>query len=281
MGVFSIYDLEPELPSLNILDVGAAFDDPRFPPPYATLVAAKRARVTGFEPSPLSCARLTQTFGPPHQFLPMFLGTGGPAKFHLTQQTDCSSLLRPNIPVLELFNHLAEALTVVDVTDVETVRLDDIPEIGDIDYFKIDVQGAELDIFRSADRALGTAVAIQAEVEFIELYENQPLFADIDSHLRSRGFWFHTFVGMMSLSVKPITAGAPDMGLNQRLYADAVYVRHPSQLGSVSSDKLRKLAVVLHDLYRSYDLAHFYLNAADARDGGTLGQRYLERLTQP
>ena len=39
-------------------------------------------------------------------------------------------------------------------------------------------------------------------------------------------------------------------------------------------------AVVVHDLFRSFDLAFRWLGAADARDGGNLGARYLSRLTQ-
>jgi len=35
-------------------------------------------------------------------------------------------------------------------------------------------------------------VLIQTEVEFVELYKGQPMFADVDIFLRASGFQFHT-----------------------------------------------------------------------------------------
>ena len=46
---------------------------------------------------------------------------------------------------------------------VETRRLDDIEEIGDIDYIKIDVQGAEVDVFRGAPKTLAKTTLIQTD----------------------------------------------------------------------------------------------------------------------
>jgi hypothetical protein len=80
--------------------------------------------------------------------------------------------------------------------------------------------------------------------------------------------------------MKPIRVGIPDAGLNQRLWADAVYTRAPLGFAALPVDKLRKLAVVLHDIYHSYDLAYLSLAAADRRDGGSLAQRYFNQLAQ-
>ncbi|MFY7697106.1 MAG: hypothetical protein ACOVQK_12230 [Cyanobium sp.] len=38
---------------------------------------------------------------------------------------------------------------------------------------------------QNATTVLATASVIQCEVEFVELYKGQPLFADVDSFLRS------------------------------------------------------------------------------------------------
>ena len=279
MAMFSLYDLEPSLPSINVLNVGAA-ENAQFPPPYAGLVAAGHARVIGFEPDLAACTDLSMKYGPPHRFFPLFVGGGGPATFHRTIRPDTGSLYPPNMPVLSLFNYLAENMAALGTVDVRTVRIDDIDEIGDVDHIAIDVQGGELGVFNGAENALAAAVSIQTEVMFIELYKGQPLFADIDTYLRQRGFWFHTFVDMNSLTMKPLQVGAVDFGLNQRLWSDAVYIRSPVQLDTLSTDKLRKLAVLSHDVYRSYDLAHLYLAAADARDGGTLARRYFAQLAQ-
>src|SRR5260221_13691171 len=124
MSAFSLYDIAPTLPPIQVLDVGA-LDDPGVPAVYAGLVAAGHARVVGFEPDLQGCIKLNQKFGAPHQFYPLFAGAGGPAKFHQTSLTDAGSLYPPNTPLLELFNDLGELLSVVQVHDVDTKRIDD------------------------------------------------------------------------------------------------------------------------------------------------------------
>ncbi len=57
-----------------------------------------------------------------------------------------------------------------------------------VDFIKLDTQGAELDIFRGAERTLKSVRMLEVEVEFNELYTGQPLFGDVDRHLRERGF---------------------------------------------------------------------------------------------
>lgn len=88
---------------------------------------------------------------------------------------------------MRTIENLAEVVTPVAVHPVDTTRLDDIAEIGDIDLIKIDVQGSELAVFKNASLALSSALLIQTKVEFVELYRGQPMFADVDSFLRASG----------------------------------------------------------------------------------------------
>jgi protein O-GlcNAc transferase len=279
MTMFSLYELLPRLSPLRVLDIGAR-DDPEHPPRHAELVDAGTARVIGFQPNEAECAALNRKYGPPHQFLPQVVGRGGPATFHRTNWSGTSSLYRPNTPLIELFTGLADYMTVLQLIPVDTTRLDDVPAAAAVDYIKIDAQGAELDVFGGARSAVGTALMIQTAVSFVELHQGQPLFAEVDAWLRQRGFWFHTFVDTVSLTFKPLPVGPHDRGLNQRVSADAVYIRDPLQFGALPPDDLRKLAVLAHDLYQSYDLACRCLHVADRRDGGGTGALYLERLAQ-
>ena len=48
---------------------------------------------------------------------------------------------------------------------------------------------------------------------------------------------------------------------------------------SVPEDKLLKLALMLHDLFQSFDLCSYILTEVDRRSGTGHAQRYLERLT--
>ena len=62
--------------------------------------------------------------------------------------------------------------------------------IGPVDFIKIDIQGAELDVFRGGVTTLRDVVAIVTEAEFICLYENQPLFGDVCAFLAEQGLSF-------------------------------------------------------------------------------------------
>jgi methyltransferase FkbM-like protein len=99
-----------------------------------------------------------------------------------------SSLYAPNTPLLAAFDRLEELVRVVREIPIETHRLDDVPEAAGADYLKIDVQGAELDVLRGAPRLLAEALVVHAEVEFVPLYREQPLFADVDRTLRGAGY---------------------------------------------------------------------------------------------
>ena len=73
---------------------------------------------------------------------------------------------------------------------ISTTTLDRVREEKGFgcDVLKLDVEGAELDVLRGGDEVLAQALALEVEVELNPLFEGQPLFADIDAHLRERGW---------------------------------------------------------------------------------------------
>jgi len=274
--MWSLFELLPEPPSIKILDIGAAFSET---PPYQSLVDAGRAKVIGFEPNKEERDRLNEQYGVHHRFLPNFVGDGRQATFFQTNWALTGSLFEPNTPLLEKFQNLSELVTPIARHTVNTSRLDDIKEIDDVDFIKIDIQGGELAVFRNAPRLLAETILIQTEVEFVELYRNQPMFSDVDTFLRRQGFQFHCFLGFGTRAFKPIVRdNDPNMGLRQQLWSDAVYFRDWMYLDQLSEEKLRKYAVLAHDLLQSFDLAHLVLVELDRRTGGNTAAAYLGKL---
>lgn len=275
--MWSLLELfEPESFCIEILDIGAAISES---PSYQPLVDRGRARITGFEPNPDECTRLNQLYGGTHRFFPHFVGDGNPATFYETNWNLTGSLLEPNSRLLDMFQYLGEGTRLVARHPVSTVRLDDIDDLADIDFIKIDIQGGELAVFNNALRVLSGVVAIQTEVEFVELYKKQPMFSDVDPFLRNQGFQFHTFMGFGSRSFKPIIVGGDlNRGINQYLWSDAVYVRDWLRLRHLSDIKLKKFAVIAHDIFKSYDLAHLILQTLDSNAGGDFSTRYMQRF---
>jgi FkbM family methyltransferase len=275
--MWSLRELIKDVPRIHVVDVGAALGEK---PIYQPLVDSGAARISGFEPTPAECEKLNAKYGAPHQFFPSFVGNGQRQTFHETRWSLTGSLFEPNQPLNEKFQALAELTELVQTHSIETTRLDDVSGLEDVDFLKIDVQGAELMVFEHAPRVLSEAVLIQTEVEFLPLYKEQPLFAEVDIHLRRAGFQFHTFLGFGSRAFKPLVKNKqPTAGFRQLLWSDAVYARDFMQLGLLSEAKLKKLALLVHDLYQSVDLCHLVLEELDRRSEQKWAPRYLQRLT--
>lgn len=269
--------LGKDAPEIHVVDVGALWLDEESID-YLALVKCGLARVVGFEPVEKECARLNGMGRPHHRFLPYFIGDGARRTFRLCHHTMTSSLYEPNHAFLERFTGLADLSRVVERSEVQTRRLDDVAEIGEMDILKADVQGAERDVLAGATRRLGGAVVVHVESEFVPMYEGQPLFGDIDVLMRSRGYLLHCFKNMWGWPVRPFEP--PPGGAHQVMWADAVYVRDVMRWLELSATQLLKLAVILHEVYGSYDLAAHALEHHDAKvGGGTLWRRYVDGLT--
>ena len=146
---------------------------------------------------------------------------------------------------------------------------------------KMDVQGAEYHVLQGAQHLLQRLVVIQTEVEFVPLYRDQPLFADIDRSLRAAGFLFHRFLGMAGRPFSPFSLKEDsNKTISQQLWSDAVYVRDFTRLDEWTTDQLLKMAVILHTTYSSVDLAHLCLTAYDRKATTTLAAAYLAAFTR-
>jgi FkbM family methyltransferase len=280
MARFSLTRLLPDTPALQIVHVGASSLEGHIEA-YEALVDRGYGLVTGFEPQPAALAKLKAEAKPGRRFLPYVVGNGTPAMFHQTRHPSMTSVLEPNLPLMERFHQLAELSQVVATHSVKTRRLDDIDELAGVDFLKIDVQGGELEVLRGAERLLRSCLVIQTEVEFLPLYKNQPLFGDIDQHLRACGFLLHTFRDVQGRCFKPFIARSDPLAtINQVLWADAIYVADFRGIEAMPTERLQKLAVLMHDIYGSSDLCLLILTELDRRNGGTrdLEGRYLEQL---
>ncbi|MDR3614357.1 MAG: FkbM family methyltransferase [Candidatus Obscuribacterales bacterium] len=274
---FSLLELIGELISpINVVDIGAmsfGFQTE----PYSALQKSEKCKVIGFEPIVEECEKLNQLYKQ-DLFLPYCLGDGTTKKFHTTNSLMTSSLYPPDSELMGKFENLSELVEVVETKTLKTHRLDDIKEIVvDIDYIKNDTQGAELEIFKHAKKALASAVLVHCEVEFLPIYKEQPLFADIDDLMREGGFVFHKFVNMSGRRFKTFqNETANSVKESQLLWADAIYIKNVN--AELSGEKLLKLALLLHDVYSSFDLCHHVLKQYDGLRGTTLANDYEERL---
>eukprot|EP00435_Cladocopium_sp_Y103_P020327 s2379_g4.t4 len=161
------------------------------------------------------------------RFLPWALGDGSRGQFRRCSAAMTSSMLEPNIPLLRRFVQLEEVTTVVERSEMATRRLDDLlPEIPG-----------------GAQKALQDTLVVHTEVEFVEMYERQPLFAEVDQFLRGNGFVFHRFSSVHGRPMKPLHFSAnPLQPISQQLWADAVYVKDMWELGHSQDSDMKEFS---------------------------------------
>ncbi|WP_168197589.1 FkbM family methyltransferase [Brenneria corticis] len=239
---------------IRVVDIGANPIDGD--PPYKSLLVSGEVDLIGFEPQQEALNKLNLKKGPHEHYLPHAVGSGEEVILYICRASGMTSTLKPNFTVLNHFQGYPVWAEVLRKERLRTVKLNDIDEIEGIDWLKIDIQGGELNVFVNAEEKLRDTLVIQTEVNFIQLYEDQPLFAEIDQWMRAHGFMLHTLLEERRRLYAPyVLNNQIHQGLNQLTTADAVYIRDINKLDSLTSVQLKKMATILRESYGSLDLA--------------------------
>lgn len=269
--------LTNENPRQKVVDVGAS--ELGGVPVYTPLLNAGNGELVGFEPSREQLMKLNNTKQPYATFLPHAIGDGGRHTLRLCAAPGMTSLLEPNPDVLNLFHGFPTWGKVLTTEEIETKRLDDIPETKGLTFLQMDIQGAALMALQNARERLSEALLIHVEVEFLPLYKNQPLFSDVESFLRPFGFVLHRFHDTNIRAIQPMMMNNDIYaGISQIVWADAVFVRDFSRMSLLSPVQLLTLAAIVHDCYASVDLALHLLLEYDRRMQTQLSPRYMTEL---
>ena len=253
---------------IRVIDVGAQslISEPHV---YAAMQAA--CEIVGFEPL-MEAAERRAAVEPGVRMFNHVIGRGGKGTFRVTRFDPASSLLEADATFLDQFMALPEMYAPVRQFDVETMRLDDIPEVTDCDYLKLDVQGGELDVLKGAARLLKGVIFVHTEVEFAPVYRNQPLFADVDEFLRESGF---ELIDLMKFGYAGYKELPSRRSTSRLMWCDAVYCKRPSLLAHLPAEKLLKGAYIAHVNYGLLDLAAHLLAQHGSVAGGSLLADYV------
>jgi len=255
-SLLGLIDLDSRI---EVLDVGAA--DTAEEPPYKPLLELGVAHLNAFEGDARHIRQIQENWGDRATVFSDFLFDGTPRNLYLASApSGMTSLLKPNATALRFFNGFDWLGQLERVERVQTRRLDDIAEVPRLDLVKMDIQGAELTVLKNGLEKLANCVAVQLEVSWITLYEDQPAFGEVDTWMREQGFTPHALPNVKRWSIAPtVFDNIVNVSGNQLLEADIVYVRDPLRLNLLPVSPLKKLAAIAHHCYGSYDLCVFVL----------------------
>ena len=279
MRAFEFLDL-PE--PIQLMDVGASAINEV--PIYHPLLQAGLAHLNAFEGDPRQIEGIRAAYGDSATVYPDFLFDGSEQTLYLASpQSGMTSLLRADPAALAFFNGFQDFGRVEATEQVTTRRLDDIDGLPSIDFVKMDIQGAELTVLKNGTEKLRNCLAIQLEVSYICLYDNQPSFGDVDVWMRAQGYLPHCFLDVKRWSIAPtIFDGNFRVPGNQLLESDIVYIRNPLQTAELDDNQLGRFATVAHHSLGSVDLCVALLLELERRAAIPAGshQQYLESLRQ-
>ena len=229
------------------------------------------SRIIAFELDQELCRSLNETAGPGLRYYPVALGRCTESRLlYETAHPMCTSLYCPNMELLKHYNSM-EVSMLKNVSTVNTIGLDEFAECNNLwpDFIKIDIQGAELEVFKGGEKDLENVVGIVSEVELVQLYLHQPLFGDVSAFLAQQKLMFHKFLGFGGRTLAPLLLNDKPDFVTQHLWADAVFIRDVCKLVNLSDAQLLKFGI-LSLLYGSPDVSYYCFVEYDLRNSTEL-----------
>ncbi len=170
-----------------------------------------------------------------------------PVNYFVCRQKTTSSCLKPNYEFLRRFP-MSERFDLIEEVSLMAESLDGLLSSEKVDFIKIDTQGSELNILKGGAQILKDVCGLEVEIEFSPHYQDQPLFADVDSYLRELGFsLFDLRPCYWKRSVRQ------SKGRGQIIFADALYFRDYA-MSDVIPKRISPI-VIAAVLYAKFDFA--------------------------
>jgi FkbM family methyltransferase len=271
-----IQRVEPEL-KFTIMEIGALPLGESPEPFYSLIDYFPKSKIIAFEVDQMLCDDLNSKANENIRYYCNAIGSKTETRtFYSTKHPMCSSLYKPDEKLLKLYNSL-EVVEIESVGTMETISLDEFVSqnnIDDIDFIKMDIQGAELEVLQGGKDSLKSVCAILSEVEFIPLYEDQPLFGDVCSYLAKINLSFHHFLGIAGRALKPLVLNNNPYHPSQHMWSDAFFIKDLSKVELIKDQELLKVAV-MSAVYNVPDVVVFCLSEYDKRKGTNFQNQFM------
>jgi FkbM family methyltransferase len=238
---------------LVVCDVGARGSAPEELAPFFSHMIYH-----AFDADKEECARLNSSSHPYHQFcvFPYYIGRDTQRTvFNLHKKIGESSSYKPGKRFKDVFG--ADSFAVEKEIEVTSSSLNEVylkKAIELPDFLKLDTQGSELEILHGAEAIISNACMIEVEVEFLEMYEAQPLFHDVLKFMTEKGFEL-LYLNRVFEQRRQIFEG---QSRGQLIFGDALFGRREDCLRDFSKVRLVKYILLLIN-YGHIDFAYHLL----------------------
>ena len=169
-------------------------------------------------------------------------------EIHLCKAPMTSSVYQPNRAFVDLFAE-AERFDIVSKEKLNATTIDQL-DIENTDFIKLDIQGGELNALKGAEKTLKNCLGLEIEVEFLPIYKNQPLYADVTNFLREHHFEFIDFLRICRWERNNIYTN-----MGQATWGDGLYLKTPEFVAeNITETETIKRYIAICLLYHKIDL---------------------------
>ena len=225
---------------------------------------SKYLKVIGFEPDKQEYIKLSGRKNQEYhtKYLDIALSDEKKSiKFHVTKGAWLSSVFYPNQTLLDKFSKTwGESLTTIELeADTLDNQLKE-NQINDVDLIKLDTQGSELLILKGSTGVFNNQViGVESEIEFVDVYKDQPLFSEVDLFLRK--YRFHLMEIIRSKYWKRPVDNKFVRSRGQIMYGDVLYLKEVDaffeMISGIHDESFKKAkilkALVMSILYEHMD----------------------------
>ena len=217
--LLNLINLLPDKDLITLMDVGAADGLSN-----TWKQISKNIHYVAFEPDERSdIDKNINNFGKIEIFRKALWNSNDPIQFNLTKKEQNSSCYKPNYIFLQNFPNV-QRFEIVEILDVIPTKITDL-NLNNIDFIKLDIQGGELNVLKGTGNILFNTIGLEIEVEFLELYKNQPIFGDLINYLKEYNFEFFDFTTLTKWERDNLHSES-----GQCIFADALFLKTPENL---------------------------------------------------
>ena len=144
--------------------------------------------------------------------------------FRITKKQQALSIYAPNYEFLNRYKD-SERFNIKEEIKMNCTTLDNIIEKNnELFFMKLDTQGSEYEILKGGNNVINNAIGFEIEIEFKDIYLNQPLFNEVNQFLISNNLILIDFLNLLKWERDNYR------NFGEIIFVDALYLKSPEYI---------------------------------------------------